>query len=75
VIGGASLFGGRGSVPNVVIGALILGAIRNGLDLLSVAPFWQTVAIGVAVLVALELDVLRGMVEERLQVRRALAEA
>jgi len=74
VIGGASLFGGRGSVPNVVVGALVLGTIRNGLDLLGVEPFWQTVAIGSSVLVALELDVLRGAIEERLRVRQSMRE-
>lgn len=65
IIGGASLFGGRGSVGNVVVGALILGVIRNGLDLLDVAPFWQSVAIGCVILVALELDALRAALEQR----------
>ena len=72
VIGGASLFGGRGSAPNVIVGALILGTIRNGLDLIGVEPFWQTVAIGSAVLIALELDVMRGAIERRLRVRRSM---
>jgi len=71
VIGGASLFGGRGTVMGALVGALILGTIRNGLSLLNVEPFWQTVAIGCVVLVALELDVLRGMLENRLRVSRA----
>ncbi|WCB94964.1 Ribose import permease protein RbsC [Baekduia alba] len=69
VIGGASLAGGRGSVGNVLAGALILGIIRNGLDLQDVNPFWQNVAIGCIVLVALELDVLRRALEERMRVR------
>ena len=38
IIGGASFFGGRGSVGNVIAGALIIGVIRNGLDLLDVTP-------------------------------------
>lgn len=71
IIGGASLFGGRGSVGGVLIGALILGGIRNGLDLLSISPFWQTIAVGSIVLVALELDVLRGRLEQRLRAREA----
>jgi ribose transport system permease protein len=73
VIGGASLFGGRGSVFNVVIGALILGTIRNGLDLLDVSPYMQQVTIGVIVVVALLLDVVRARLEER--VKRATARA
>jgi ribose transport system permease protein len=71
IIGGASLAGGRGNVGNVLAGAMVLGVIRNGLDLLDVNPFWQSVAIGCIVLVALELDVLRRTLEERIRVNRA----
>ena len=71
VIGGASFFGGRGSVFNVVAGALIIGVLRNGLNLLDVTPFWQSIAIGVLVIASLELDVLRGRLEERLRVAQA----
>jgi len=71
VIGGASFFGGRGSVFNVIAGALIIGVIRNGLNLLDVTPFWQSIAIGVLVIASLELDVLRGRLEERLRVAHA----
>ncbi|MCP9977758.1 ABC transporter permease [Actinomadura madurae] len=65
VIGGTSLFGGRGSILNVLVGALILGTIRNGLDLLNVNPYMQLVAIGVIIVVALELDTARKHLEER----------
>jgi ribose transport system permease protein len=71
VIGGASFFGGRGSVSNVIAGALIIGVLRNGLNLLDVTPFWQSIAIGVLVIASLELDVLRGRLEERLRVAQA----
>ena len=71
VIGGASFFGGRGSVFNVLAGALIIGVLRNGLNLLDVTPFWQSIAIGVLVIASLELDVLRGRLEERLRVAQA----
>jgi ribose transport system permease protein len=73
IIGGASLFGGRGSVFNALIGALVLGVIRNGLDLLSVEPFYQTVTIGVVIVIALEIDVIRGRFEDRLRVIRSQA--
>ncbi len=72
VIGGASLFGGRGTVVNVLVGALILGTIRNGLDLLGVSPYMQQVAVGVIVLAALELDVIRRRLEERVKRLTAL---
>jgi len=67
IIGGASFFGGRGSVGNVVAGALIIGVIRNGLNLLDVTPFWQSIAVGTLVIASLELDVLRGYLEQRLR--------
>jgi ribose transport system permease protein len=71
VIGGASFFGGRGSVFNVIAGALIIGVIRNGLNLLDVTPFWQSIAIGLLVIASLEIDVVRGRLEERLRVAQA----
>lgn len=74
IIGGASFFGGRGSVVNVLIGALILGTVRNGLDLLDVSPFYQNVAVGLIILVALELDVVRGWLEEKLRIVQSMGE-
>ena len=71
IIGGASFFGGRGSVFNVIAGALIIGVIRNGLNLLDVTPFWQSIVIGTLVIASLELDVLRARLEERLRVAQA----
>lgn len=71
VVGGASLFGGRGSIPNVLFGALIIATIRSGLQQLDVSPFWSSVAIGIGILVALELDVLRKIIETRIRVMRA----
>ena len=73
IIGGASLFGGRGNVVNVLLGALIIGVIRNGLNLLNVSPFWEAIAIGMSILAALEFDVLRRAVETRLRARAARA--
>ncbi|MBX5272685.1 ABC transporter permease [Rhizobium sp. NLR17b] len=73
IIGGASLFGGRGHIVNALIGALIIGVIRNGLNLMSVSPFWEAIAIGVSILLALELDVLRRYFEEKLRARAARA--
>lgn len=73
IIGGASLFGGRGHIVNALIGALIIGVIRNGLNLMSVSPFWEAIAIGASILFALELDVLRRYFEEKLRARAARA--
>jgi ribose transport system permease protein len=65
IIGGASFTGGRGGVSNALVGALTLGVIRNGLNLLGVDPFLQIVIIGLTIVVAVELDVIRSRVEAR----------
>lgn len=59
VIGGASLSGGSGKVSGTLIGALILAVLRNGLNLLSVSAFWQQVATGLVIALAVLLDTLR----------------
>jgi ribose transport system permease protein len=59
VIGGTSLFGGYGLVIGTVIGALIPAVLANGLVIVSVSSFWQNVAVGVVLVVAVYLDQLR----------------
>jgi ribose transport system permease protein len=59
VMGGASLSGGEGTVGGSLIGALIMGVVRNGLNLLNVSAYWQKVAIGSIILVAVLVDVAR----------------
>lgn len=56
VIGGTSLFGGRGSVIGTVIGALIVGVFRNGLALAGVDVLWQVFAIGWLIIIAVAFD-------------------
>jgi len=56
VIGGASLYGGEGTIMGTVVGALILATIQYGLVLLGVVPFWQFVAVGIVVIVAVIVD-------------------
>lgn len=56
VLGGTSLFGGRGGVVGTLIGALIVGVFRNGLQLAGVEVVWQGFAIGLLVLVAVSID-------------------
>jgi fructose transport system permease protein len=56
VIGGTSLFGGRGLVLGTLVGALIVGVFRNGLQLAGVDVVWQGTAIGLLVLAAVALD-------------------
>ncbi len=59
VIGGASFFGGIGSVVGVIWGAALLGIVRNGMALLGVDSFWQQVVIGVVIILAVAIDRLR----------------
>jgi ribose transport system permease protein len=59
VIGGASLAGGVGRVTGTIIGVLIIGVLRNGLNLLGVSPFIQQVVIGLVIALAVMTDVLR----------------
>jgi len=59
VIGGASLSGGEGTVAGALIGALIMGVLRNGCNLLDVSAFWQQVAIGAIIIVAVFIDQTR----------------
>jgi fructose transport system permease protein len=56
VIGGTSLFGGRGSLLGTMIGALIVGTFRNGLALYGVDVLWQEVTIGVLIIIAVTID-------------------
>ena len=59
VIGGASLSGGVGSIGGTAVGVLIIGFLRNGLNLLQVSPFVQQVVIGVVIAVAVAADTMR----------------
>jgi ribose transport system permease protein len=56
VIGGASLFGGRGSIIGTLIGVFIMVMIRNGLNLMNVSPFWQGSAIGSVIIAAVLVE-------------------
>jgi ribose transport system permease protein len=59
VIGGTSLQGGKGSIVGTLIGALIVGTVTNGLRIMSIPQEWQTVIIGLVILVAVYTDILR----------------
>jgi ribose transport system permease protein len=56
VIGGASLFGGSGTVIGTLIGALIVAVIQYGLVFINVEPFWQFVAVGVVIIISVLVD-------------------
>ena len=56
VIGGASLFGGSGTVMGTIIGALIIAVIQYGLVFLDVEPFWQFIAVGMVIIISVLVD-------------------
>jgi ribose transport system permease protein len=70
IIGGASFFGGMGTVAGTLVGALIMGVLRNGLNLLNVSSYWQTVVIGVVIVVAVWVDVVRQRATEKSRAAR-----
>lgn len=71
IIGGASFLGGRGHIGHALVGAVTIGVIRNALNLLNVDVFFQMIAIGSIIVVAVEADVLRNYLESRVRVLQA----
>jgi len=59
VIGGVSLFGGKGSIIGVLLGVLILGVVSNGMNLLGLTIYMQWIVKGVIILMAVVIDALR----------------
>ena len=59
IIGGASVTGGVGTVLGTIIGAAVMGVLKNGLILLSVSAYWQQTVIGVVVILAVTIDLMR----------------
>jgi ribose transport system permease protein len=67
ILGGTSLLGGQGLVLGMFVGAFIVGVLNNGFNLLGVQSFWQTVALGAILVVAVSLDAI--LQRERVLVR------
>ncbi len=59
ILGGTSLFGGRGNIWGSLLGALLMAMIRNGMNLLGISPFIQMITLGVVIIGAVWIDVLR----------------
>ncbi|MBI3671948.1 MAG: ABC transporter permease [Rhizobiales bacterium] len=65
IIGGTSLFGGRGSILGALVGALIMGVLQNGLNLLAVQSYYQQIAIGAVLIIAVYIDQLQSERERK----------
>jgi ribose transport system permease protein len=66
VIGGTSLFGGIGTIVGSVVGTFIPAVLRNGFVIAGVQPFWQEIAIGIVLILAVFIDQRRRSAEERM---------
>ncbi|UOF89571.1 ABC transporter permease [Fodinisporobacter ferrooxydans] len=66
VVGGVSLFGGVGTIPGAFVGALIIGTLSDGMNILNVNSYWQPLVIGVVILIAVTVDTLRSAEKGRL---------
>ena len=71
VLGGTSLAGGRGSIGGTIIGAFVIGVLSDGLVLLGVSEFWQTVIKGVVIILAVVVDQLQQRLQSRAVLQRA----
>ena len=56
VIGGASLFGGSGTILGTVAGAFVIAVIQYGLVFVDVRPFWQFISVGVVIILSVLID-------------------
>ena len=65
IIGGASFMGGKGTMMGTMLGALIIAVIRNGLTLLGAQSDIQFIVVGMVIIIAVLIDVLRGQMEAR----------
>ncbi|MGQ0563528.1 MAG: ABC transporter permease [Gemmobacter sp.] len=70
VLGGTSMSGGRGRIIGTIVGAFVIGILSDGLIMMGVSSFWQTVIKGVVIIVAVVID----QAQNRLQARVALAQ-
>lgn len=75
VIGGTSLMGGSGTLTGTLIGALIMGVLRNGLNLLGISSFLQQVVIGAVIIAAVLVDSMFTSRSAAARARRAVAPA
>jgi erythritol transport system permease protein len=71
VLGGTSLFGGRGSIGGSIIGAFVISVLGDGMVLIGVSEFWQMIVKGVVIILAVVID----QIQVRLQRRSSLAQA
>ncbi|HBR02183.1 MAG TPA: ribose ABC transporter permease [Ruminiclostridium sp.] len=65
VIGGTSIVGGEGSAIGSIIGAVVVALIRNAMVLMQVSTYWQSIVIGLVIVVSVSIDIIRKRIESR----------
>jgi ribose transport system permease protein len=65
VVGGVSLFGGVGTILGAIIGALLIGTLSDGMNILNVSSYWQPLVIGLIILLGVTFDTLRASQREK----------
>ncbi len=75
VLGGASLFGGKGTITGTLLGVLLFAVLRNGLVLLNISSYWYDVAIGIAITVGVSFSAFQQLRSRRSKVNVIVAQA
>ncbi len=65
VLGGTSLAGGRGTIGGTLVGACIIGVLNDGMVMMGVSEFWQTVIKGVVIIAAVVLDQIQAEIQRK----------
>ncbi|CUX36508.1 ABC transporter permease [Clostridium sp. C105KSO13] len=75
VLGGISMAGGVGHISGTVIGAIVIGIISNGLNLIGVSSFWQLLVKGMIILIAVIIDSQKDIISDRVGKRKKVSKA
>jgi erythritol transport system permease protein len=73
VLGGTSMSGGRGKIGGTIVGAFVIGILSDGLVMMGVSAFWQTVVKGVVIIAAVVVDQIQRRVQHRFALQRQAA--
>ncbi len=74
VVGGVSLFGGVGTIPGALIGAVIIGSLADGMNILNVNSYWQPLVIGLVILIAVTIDTIRTSRRRSVRITKVVAD-